>query len=423
MQVRFTQWLLLVQLLSPLGQEALAASPSLRQKQSNVRQQRSEMARVARGALSSVVAITTRPKGVNALDAEGQRGFGAGFFVDPSGFLITSAHVVEDAADIQVAVRSPNGSTQSYTARLVGIDALTDCAVLKVDVPRAVPVLKMGHSRNVDIADWVVVIGNPFGLMHSVSVGVVSYKGRSEVTPAGRAGYFDYLQTDAAINPGNSGGPVLDLNGEVVAVANAVNVSGHGIGFAIPIETVRAVLPQLYAYGSVRHGWLGLTLSDSEGESGVLVSSVEKEGPAFKAGLSEGDVILGFNRMRVYRAHRLRWQLTTATVGQTIELLFLRDGRPRRARVRLTEPPSGGEKSGWATASGEAADAPTAQHRLTGECPVVSVPETSSHRLNHRHGVLRRLYGGATCSPGPPSEVNTRKRELEAEGREPPRPE
>src|SRR4029079_1264630 len=121
-----------------------------------------------------------------------------------------------------------------------GEDPQTDFALLKIHPPRKLPVLRLGSSKSVDVADWLIVIGNPFGLAHSVTVGVVSYKGRTDVTPAGREGYFDYIQTDASINPGNSGGPVLDLNGEVVAIANAVNVAGQGIGFAVPIDIAKA---------------------------------------------------------------------------------------------------------------------------------------------------------------------------------------
>src|SRR5216683_1678728 len=147
-----------------------------------------------------------------------QRALGSGFFIHPDGYILTSYHVVEDGGEIRVSRHAPeDAGSQTYPATLIGKDELTDVALLKIDSPRKFPVLPLGNTELVEVADWVVVIGNPYGMANSVTVGVVSYKGRTGIAPNGKDGYFDYLQTDASINPGNSGGPVLDLNGTVVA--------------------------------------------------------------------------------------------------------------------------------------------------------------------------------------------------------------
>jgi serine protease Do len=202
----------------------------------------------------------------------------------------------------------------------------------------------------VDIGDWIVVIGNPFGLTHSVTVGVVSFKGRTDVTPNGRDGDFDYMQMDASINPGNSGGPVLDLHGDVVAIANAVNVSGQGIGFAVPVDIAKTVLPQLKAYGKVRRGWLGISVQDFSPEvaevyglkpsRGVVVSDVAAGSPGARAGLREGDVIERLDNVSVDRAHKLRWQVAARGVGRSVVLSVRRNHHPMKVHVTLAELPA-----------------------------------------------------------------------------------
>jgi serine protease Do len=180
-------------------------------------------------------------------------------------------------------------------------------------------------------------------------VGVVSYMGRTDVTPNGRDGDFDYIQMDASINPGNSGGPVLDLNGDVVAVANAVNVAGQGIGFAIPIDIAKTVIPQLRAHGRVRRGWMGISVQDFSPEvadaynlprgRGVVVTEVTEGGPGERAGLQAGDVIVGLDSRRVQRAHTLRWQVAARGVGHPVRLKVHRLGRPMKVTVKLEEMP------------------------------------------------------------------------------------
>ncbi|SET22060.1 S1C family serine protease [Stigmatella erecta] len=323
----------------------------LEAKGQEVRTQRSTLSQVARSAMPSVVSITTRQVSTEASgEEESQKGIGSGFIIHPDGYILTSDHVVEGASDITVSVLSPEGYAEEFPAEVVGADARTDCALLRIQAGRPLPALKLSSASRVEVADWIVVIGNPFGLAHSVTVGVVSYKGRTEVTPNGRDGDFDYMQMDASINPGNSGGPVLDLKGHVVAIANAVNVAGQGIGFAVPIDIAKAVLPHLKAHGKVRRGWMGITVEDFspgmvsefglEGSRpGVVVSGVAEQGPAGRAGLRAGDVIVALNAQPVARAHKLRWQVSSRGAGRSVVLQVRRGGHPLKLRVTLEDLP------------------------------------------------------------------------------------
>jgi serine protease Do len=312
-----------------------------------VQRERGALSEVARRAMPAVVSITTQPSAQQAAagGGEAQQGIGSGFVIHPDGYILTAAHVVEGAAEVRVTLLHPEGYPEEVPARVLGIDGRTDSALLKVRLGRKLPVLPLGSGQDVQVADWVVVIGNPFGLSHTVSVGVVSYQGRTDVTPAGRDGDFDYLQTDASINPGNSGGPVLDLQGNVVAMANAVNVSGQGIGFAIPIDIAKAVVPHLKRYGQVKRGWLGVAVQDltpALGVSlgirdthGVVVSDVTEGSPGARAGLRVGDVVTELDAAPVARAHVLRWRVSTRGAGRTVELAVRRHGRPLKLKVQL----------------------------------------------------------------------------------------
>lgn len=317
-----------------------------------VHEQRSSLSKVARAAMPSVVSITTEPESTEPLASgeEPQKGIGSGFIIHPDGYILTSAHVVEGSGKVTVSVDAPSGEAETFEARLVGQDMRTDCALLKIDAGRKLPALKLASASRVEVADWLVVIGSPFGLEHSVTVGVVSYKGRTDVTPNGRPGDYDYIQTDASINPGNSGGPVLDLNGDVVAIANAVNVAGQGIGFAVPIDIAKAILPQLKTYGEVRRGWLGFDVRDlspqvaselgmSPKNRGVVVWAVSDDSPARRAGLRPGDVILSVDTERVEKASTLSWQLAARGVGKRVVLQLRRGQQPLKVRVTLEEPP------------------------------------------------------------------------------------
>jgi serine protease Do len=216
-----------------------------------------------------------------------------------------------------------------------------------VEAGRPLPVVPLGDSDHLALAEWVVVIGSPFGLDHSVTLGIVSHTGRSDISPVGRPGTYDFIQTDAPINPGNSGGPVLNLRGEVVAIATAVNATGQGIGFAIPINMAKGIVAQLRENGKVVRSWLGVAVRDAppgqgapDPGRGVVVTEVTSGGPAAAAGLKIGDVITGFEGHAVRTPARLRWYVSTAGVGRNVEVRVRRSGGPERVvRVSLREVP------------------------------------------------------------------------------------
>src|SRR5436853_3062140 len=239
------------------------------------------------------------------------RGIGTGFFIRSDGLIATNGHVIEGATDITVQVGEDE---RVYRATLVGHDDATDLALLRIEGDKPFPVLVLGESDRLEVGEWVVAIGNPFGLSRSVTTGIVSFKGRRDVNPSGRPGYYDFIQTDAAINPGNSGGPLLDARGAVIGINAAVNPSGQGIGFAIPINMLKEVLPQLEK-GRVTRSWMGITVQDQLGPDlaesfgvpngkGVLVTDVVEGGPAERAGLRPGDVVVSFEGEPVTESYR-----------------------------------------------------------------------------------------------------------------------
>ena len=266
----------------------------------------------------------------------------SGFVIHREGWILTNAHVVEDAGRVEVDLGDEGGRVP---ARVVGVDAQTDIALLKVDGRDDLPVAPLGDSDRVEIAEWIMVIGNPFGLSHSVTIGIVSQIGRTEISPAGRNGYYDFIQTDASINPGNSGGPIVNLRGEVVGIATAINATGQGIGFAIPINMAKDVIEQLRKHGRVVRSYMGVSVRElprmgRNARRGVVVTRVTSGSPAAKAGISEGDVITGFEGREVGTAARLRWYVATAGVGRRVALTLRRgeDGE-RAVQVRLGEVP------------------------------------------------------------------------------------
>jgi len=310
-------------------------------RQRRVSSERSALTQVARAAIPAVVSITTQEHADGS--GEPQKGIGSGFVISPDGYVLTAAHVVEDAESFTVTVLDPRGWPEELPATLVGSDPLTDCALLKLKADRKLPSLVLGSAEDVDVADWVVVIGSPYGLERSVSVGVVSAKGRTDIIPGSRTSFVDFIQTDAAINPGNSGGPMLGLDGKVVGIANAVNTTGQGIGFAIPVDVARAVVDELRRHGRVRRGWLGLSVVDLTPDvarnfgrpsySGVVVSEVVSGSPAQRAGLRTGDIILEVDRTPVQRAQALRWKVAQSGPGSSLRVRITRAGHPAMLAV------------------------------------------------------------------------------------------
>ncbi|HVI75870.1 MAG TPA: trypsin-like peptidase domain-containing protein [Anaeromyxobacteraceae bacterium] len=349
---------------------SFAAPPTEAPREAQARGPLPELTRLAQSALPAVVGIVTLqgerdPAPGDPLrdvfdhfrgDAP-RRGLASGFIVDRDGLILTNAHVLEGAGRVEVEIGEDG---ERLPGRVVGSDAATDVALVKVSAGRPLPVLPLGDSDQLQIAEWLMVVGNPFGLSHSVTVGIVSHTGRSDVVPAGHDGYYDFIQTDASINPGNSGGPVLNLRGEVVGIATAINASGQGIGFAVPINMAREVFGQLRDHGRVVRSWMGVSVRELVPAGGraarpreVVVTGVVSGGPAAAGGLQVGDVITGFEGRRIATAARLRWYVATAGVGRSVALTVRRGPDERRLHVELGALPGGDDPS--AVAGGAAA--------------------------------------------------------------------
>lgn len=278
-------------------------------------------------------------------------GAGTGFIIDKTGFILTNNHVVEGATLIEVALFGDEDGTV-YKARTVGRDPLTDSALIELtEKPKLMlPEAKFGDSDQVQPGDWVMAIGNPFNLSHTVTVGVISAVGRQGFSPVPQRG-LPVLQTDAAINPGNSGGPLLNLRGEVVGINTAIlsdmaRASNMGIGFAIPINAVRELLPQLRG-GKVTRGRIGVQITPVPQQAveafglkdrkGAVVSVVDEDGPAGKAGIEPGDVIIEFNGKPVDSHDKLVQMVTSTKPGTTVPVKVIRDKQTRTLNVTIEE--------------------------------------------------------------------------------------
>jgi serine protease Do len=271
-----------------------------------------------------------------------QTSLGSGVIIDKSGLILTNNHVIKDADEISVRF----SNKQEAKGKVVGTDAKTDLAVIRVTAKEELPVARLGNSESLRVGEWAIAIGNPFGLDHTLTVGVVSATGRSEV---GIAAYEDFIQTDASINPGNSGGPLLNVRGEVIGINTAIVASGQGIGFAIPINLARKVMDDLVKKGKVTRGWLGVgiqpltpELSKSFGVSGegVLVNQVMPKSPAEAAGLKVGDLILAIDGKSIKDPRELQRVITDADIGKTLELTVLREKEKRTVKVKVGETPA-----------------------------------------------------------------------------------
>ena len=264
---------------------------------------------------------------------------GTGFIINTNGYIVTNNHVVEEADEITVTL----ASKEEFAATLIGRDPKTDLALLRVDSPLPLPTVPFGNSENLEVGEWVLAIGNPFGLGHTVTAGIVSAKGRI----IGAGPYDDFIQTDASINPGNSGGPLFNMRGEVIGINTAIMRSGQGIGFAIPINMAKNVLSQLYDKGNVTRGWLGVAIQNIAPEmldafqlddaNGALVSGIVTDAPADKAGLQQGDVIVGFHGSEVDDSSTLPSLVAVVAPGTTVEVEIIRDGQRMTIPVTLGE--------------------------------------------------------------------------------------
>jgi len=276
--------------------------------------------------------------------AETVRSLGSGVIVTTDGYILTNNHVVHGAQKLTVVL----GSHKKYRAKVIGTDPQTDMAVIKIDA-RNLPAATLGNSDSVRVGEWVIAVGNPFQLMHTVTAGIISAKGRSSV---GLADYEDFIQTDASINPGNSGGALANLDGKVIGINTAISSPSGGnvgIGFAIPINMAREVMDQLMATGKVTRGYLGVNIQDIDadlakamklkGTNGALVAGVQKGGAADRAGIQRGDVIIELDGKKVRNSTELRNQVAQTKPGTAVKITLLRDGHQKRVTVTLAERP------------------------------------------------------------------------------------
>ena len=268
-------------------------------------------------------------------------GAGSGFIIDPSGVIVTNNHVVGHADKIVVSLTDGT----ELPAHLLGTDELTDIAVIKVDPPqdRTLPFVSWGDSRKVEVGDWILAAGNPFGLGSSVTAGIVSARGRD----IGAGPFDDFMQLDAPINPGNSGGPTFNMAGQVVAVNTAiVSPTGGsvGIGFAIPSQIAEPIVAELRAKGTVERGWLGVSVPDQPvGKGGVMLAGVDPTGPAGKAGLKRGDVVVAVNGQPVNTSHGLISAVSAVSPNSPVKLDVRRNGQPMTVTVTVGRRKAGAE--------------------------------------------------------------------------------
>jgi serine protease Do len=268
---------------------------------------------------------------------QARQSLGSGFIIHPNGLILTNNHVIEEADQIKVTLNDE----REFDAKVVGRDPKTDLALLKVESEVDLPTVPLGNSDDLRIGEWVLAIGNPFGLSHTVTAGIVSAKGR--VIGAGQ--YDDFIQTDASINPGNSGGPLFNTRGEVVGINTAIIAGGTGIGFATPINLVKELVPQLHDQGKVTRGWLGVMIQkvtpelartfDLPQARGALVADVISDSPAARGGLQQGDIITGFDGSEIKDMHDLPRVVAKAGVGKQVEVRLLRQGKAKVLSITI----------------------------------------------------------------------------------------
>lgn len=300
--------------------------------------------RVAQQVEPSVVNISVREGEERSFTREGT---GSGVIVTPNGHIITNDHVIKRASRIRVRL----ATNKEYEATVLGQDAETDLAVIKIETPESLPAARMGDSDRLNVGDWVLAIGSPFGFEQTVTAGIISAKDRVTDTPD--SVFQQFLQTDAAINPGNSGGPLVNLGGEVVGINTQIATQTgayNGIGFALPSSTAVVIYNELVAHGRIRRGFLGINPVDLSSQTardyaikeqeGVLVRELTSdESPAARAGMDVGDVIIAINGEKIKDVRQLIRRIASLPVGSTASVVYVRDGQQRTALVKLEERP------------------------------------------------------------------------------------
>lgn len=270
-----------------------------------------------------------------------QPSLGSGFIIDKDGFVVTNNHVIEDADQIKVKLNDQ----REFDAKIVGRDPNTDIALLKIESGEDLPAVELGDSDALEVGQWVLAIGSPFGLEHTVTAGIVSAKGRV----IGSGPYDDFIQTDASINPGNSGGPLLNLKGEVIGINTAIVASGQGIGFAIPVNLAKDIIVALKNEGEVTRGWLGVAIQDLssdmaeyyeiENKKGVFVADVFEGDPADQAGIQHKDIILELNGEKIKNTRQLTSMIAKIPVGESARVKILRGGKEKTIQVKVGKRP------------------------------------------------------------------------------------
>jgi Do/DeqQ family serine protease len=316
-------------------------------------------------------------------EAQPQIAAGSGVIVDAkNGYVMTNAHVVKDAREVLVTLKD----NRRLPAKLVGADPGTDIAVLKVE-PKNIVDVRFGDSDALQVGDFVIAIGNPFGLGQTATSGIVSALGRSGLS---MEGYEHFIQTDASINPGNSGGALVNLKGELVGINTAIigPAGGNvGIGFAVPVVMARAVMDQLVKFGEVRRGRLGISMADVVGGEGAAVAEVQADSPAAKAGLRKGDVVTGLNGRPVRGAAELRARLGVVPVGESVELQVQRGGEKRTLKAQVGAIESGASGGAAVQELAGAAFQEVEKRGLPGRNRAVLVTAVKPESPAFRHGL------------------------------------
>ena len=276
--------------------------------------------------------------------ANQRRSLGSGVLINGEGFILTNEHVISKAAKIHVIL----SDKQEFDASVIGADIKSDLAIIKINSRKPLPYVEMGRSDDLMIGEQVLTIGNPFGLQHTVTTGIISALNRN-IRAGKNMVYSDFIQVDASINPGNSGGPLLNINGSLIGINTAIYQKAEGIGFAIPIDHARRIVDELIRYGKVRRGWLGVSVQELDAqlsrhfkldrENGVLVVGVADSSPAGKAGLKRGDIIIAIDDHEVKNKSDFRGRMASYTVSSSIRFSILRDGKVKKVRARVTAIP------------------------------------------------------------------------------------
>ena len=266
-----------------------------------------------------------------------ERSLGTGFIISADGYILTNDHVVDGADEIKVKL----SDGREFSGEVRGLDPKLDLALVKIDAGGELPMARLGDSSQLRVGEWVMAIGNPFGLEQTVTVGIVSAKGRV----IGAGPYDNFIQTDASINPGNSGGPLFNMGGEVIGINAAIVAGGQGIGFAIPVNMAKEVIPQLRKAGHVTRGWLGVTIQAMNEQlaasfgldkvRGALVNEVVKDSPADRAGLKRGDIVIGYDGQDVEEMNDLPRLVAVTAVGKTVKVRIFREGKEREVAVEI----------------------------------------------------------------------------------------